>query len=138
MKSVTRWSPKLKPGKQPGKDDIVECKEELPPDRIGPALAIGSLVFIGVASAALSILWDSPKKTEPLKPDTAELNAHTQQDAVAAESKPTSMDPPVRSTSGYSSLLPTPSLVEKGLPGSPYQEPSPVIKVFQEVLISHL
>jgi hypothetical protein len=123
MKSVTRWSPKLRPGKQPGKDDIVECKEELPPDRIGAALAIGSLATICVTIAIL-LLWDIRRdKDAGRSQDSATLDAQeTQQKAGDVESKPTRLDPPVRSTSSYPSSLPTPGLVIKG---------------FQEALISH-
>ena len=90
-----------------------------------------AIILIGMTSAMLG--GAPPIKSEAPRPDTAELNAHTLQDAVGVESKPTSMDPPVRSTSGYASLLPTPGSLIKGFPGSPYQPPvtsKPVLRRF--------
>ena len=124
MKPVVRWSPKLKPGKQPGEDCIIECKEPVPLDRLTAMLAIGGLVFIGVTSAVLGILWDGPKKGASLKLDATQLNAqHVQQDAVDVESKSGNLAPPTRSTSGYPSSILTQELVINDPPRTTDQTP---------------
>ena len=123
MKSVVRWSPKLKPGKQPGKDDIVECKEQVPLSRFAARVAIGVLILIGTG-AILAISGARPKKSVAQKLDTVELNAQNmRQDAVDVASTPANVNPPARSTSGYAPSIPTQGLVLTGLPGSLYQTP---------------
>ena len=123
MKSIIRWAPKLKPGKQTGKDDIVECKEQVPLSRFAAMVSVGVLILIGTG-AILAISGTRPKKIATGKPDVTELNAqHIHQNAVVVESKPANLDPPVRSTSGYASSLPTQAVVLPGLPGSLYQTP---------------
>ncbi|MGA8656315.1 MAG: hypothetical protein WB586_09210 [Chthoniobacterales bacterium] len=123
MKSVERWSPKLKPGKQPGKDDIIECKEHLPLDRLACMVAIGVLILIGTG-AILAISGARPKKNVPQKLDAGELKAQNmRQDAVDVGSEPANLNPPARSTSDYASSIPTQGVVLTGLPGSLYQTP---------------
>jgi hypothetical protein len=123
MKSVERWSPKLKAGKQPGKDDIVECKEQVPLSRFAAMVAIGVLILIGTG-AILAISGTRPKKIATGKTDVTELNAqHIHQNAVVAESKPANLYPPERVTSEPVFSPPTQDLAIKGLPGSPYQPP---------------
>ena len=80
MKSVVRWSPKLKPGKQPGKDDIVECKEQLPLSRLAAIVAIGVLISIGMG-AILAISGPRLKKNATPKLDAAEPNVQNMQQA---------------------------------------------------------
>jgi hypothetical protein len=122
MKSNVRWSPKLKPEKQPGKDDNVECKETLPLSRLACMVAIGGLILIGMTSAILAISGARPKKSVARKLDTAELNTQNmRQDSVDVGSKPTYLEPAARSTSGYASSIPTQGVVQTGLPGSFYQ-----------------
>jgi hypothetical protein len=120
MKFNRIWLPKAE--KRPAKDDITECAEPLTVDRLTARLAIGSVVFIVVTSAVLAILWDSSKKSVPLKMDAAQLSAQlAQQDAVDVKSKSVMLDPPVRGTLGYLSSLPTPELAIKAPPASPDQ-----------------
>ncbi|MGA8654940.1 MAG: hypothetical protein WB586_02230 [Chthoniobacterales bacterium] len=102
MKSVVRWSPKLKPGKQPGKDDIVECKEHLRLSRFVAIVASGVLILIGMG-AILAISGTRPKKIATGNPDLTELNAqHIHQNAVVLESKSVDLDPPERIPESYS------------------------------------
>lgn len=127
MKPSGVWLPKG--GKQRVKDGITECMERLTLSRLTAVLAIGSLVFIGVTSAFLGVLWDGPKKVATLKLGTAELNGQRpQQDAVDTGSKCGSLGP-ARSTSGYpffdtDSSKPPQDVVPAGLPGSVDQTPS--------------
>ncbi len=122
MKAVVRWPPKLKRGKPPGKNDIIECKPQVPLGRLACMAAMGGLFLIGLTSAMLAISGGPPKKSEARKLDAAEFNGqHMQQDAVDVGSKPANLDPSARSTSGYPSSLPTPGLVIKDPPGTPYQ-----------------
>ena len=127
MKSVVRWSPKLKPGKQPGKDDIVECKEQLPLSRIAAMVAIGVLMLIGTG-AILAISGPRLKKNVTPKLDAAEPNVQDmRQDSVGVGSKPTDLDSPVRNAPGYPSSVLTQGVVLKGLPGS-LEETPPLTK----------
>jgi hypothetical protein len=122
MKSVIHWSPKLEPRKQPNKDDIIECKELLPLNRLACMVAIGVLILIGMTGAILAISGARPKKSVVRKLDTAELKAQNmQQDAVDVGTKPTNLNPPARSTSGYPSSIPTQGVVLTGLLGRLYQ-----------------
>ncbi|MGA8657707.1 MAG: hypothetical protein WB586_16300 [Chthoniobacterales bacterium] len=124
MKYVVRWSPKFEPGKQPGKDGIIECTEQLPWDRFAAMVAMGGLILIGMTIAILAISSARPKNRIARKPDTAQLNApRMQQDAVDIGSKPANLDPLASSTSGYPSPLPTQGLVIKDPSGSPYEPP---------------
>jgi hypothetical protein len=124
MKPVVRWSPKLKPGKQPGEDCIIECKEPVPLDRLTAMLAIASLVFIGVASAVLGILWDGPKKGVSLKLDANQPKIqHKLQAAVDVELTPAIPERSVGSTSGYPSSIPTQELVINDPPRTTDQTP---------------
>ena len=123
MKSVVRWSPKLKPGKQPGKDDIVECKEQLPLSRFVAIVASGVLILIGMG-AILAIRVALPKKGVTHKLDAAEQVVQSMPpDTFAVESKPANPDLPARPTSGESPSLPTQVLAIEGLPGSSYRPP---------------
>jgi hypothetical protein len=123
MKSVIHWSPKLEPGKQPGKDDIVECKEQLSLSRFAAVMAIGVLILIGTG-AILAISGARPKQTVARKQDTAELKAQNmRQDAADVGSTPATPIPPLKSTSGYASSIPTQGVVLPGLPGTLYQTP---------------
>ncbi|MGA8659689.1 MAG: hypothetical protein WB586_26505 [Chthoniobacterales bacterium] len=121
MKSVERWSPKLKPEKQPGQDDIVEFKEQLPLSRFVAIVASGVLILVGTG-AILAIWVALPKKSVTHKLDTAEqVVQNVQPDTVAVESKPANPDLPARTTSEQVSSVPTQDLVIKGIPGNPYQ-----------------
>ena len=103
---------------------MIKCKEPTHLHRLTTVLAIASLVFIGVTSAALGILWHGPKKGVSLKLDATRLNAqHVQQDAVDVESKSGNLTSPTRSTSGYPSSILTQGVVVTGLPGSIDQTP---------------
>lgn len=122
MKFSRIWLPKRE--KHPDKDGITECAEPLTLDRLTARLAIGGVVLIGVTSAVLGILWDSPKKTVPLKVDAAQLSAQrTQQDPLDVKSKSAMFDAPMRGSLGYPSSLPTPGLVINAPPASPDQPP---------------
>jgi hypothetical protein len=55
----------------------MECKEPLCLDRLTARLAIGGLVFIGVSSAVLGILWDGPKKGVSFKVDSTHRSLST-------------------------------------------------------------
>ena len=110
----------LQGGKQPGKEGSVE-----PPPRnlLADILSIAVLLLIGTG-LIVNILGGLPKKNVAPKLDTAQLNAQTtQQTPVETKPEPALFDPTARSTSGYPSSLPKPSLVIKGLTGSPYQPP---------------
>jgi hypothetical protein len=121
MKSIERWSPKLKPGKQPGKDDIVECKEQVPLSRLAAMVAIGVLILIGTG-AILAISGARPNKSVARKLNTAELKAQNRRaGAVDVGSTPATLNPPARSTSDYASSTPTQGVVLTGIPGSLYQ-----------------
>ena len=117
----------LQGGKQPGKEDSIE----LPPrDLPADILSIVALLLIGTG-LIVNILGGLPKKNVAPKVNTAQLNAQTtEQRPVETKPEPAPFDPTARSTSGYRSSLPSPSLVIKGLPGSHFQEPSLVIKGF--------
>jgi hypothetical protein len=122
MKSVIRFSPKLKPGKQPGKDDIVECKKQPSLDRLAAIIAIGAL-SIGMLSAILAISGPRLKKNATPKLDAAGPNVQNTQQAVAVGSKATDLNQPAKSASGYPSSVSTQGVVLKGLPGSLDQTP---------------
>ena len=127
MKSVVRWSTKRKPGKQPGKNDIIEGTEQLPLSRLAAMTAIGVLILIGLTSAILAISGARPKKGVARKVDTAELKTQNiRPGAVGVRSTPATLNPPARNTSGYPSSIPTQGVVLAGLaglPGSLYQTP---------------
>lgn len=121
MKSVVRVPPKFKPGKQPGKDGIIECTQTPPPNRLAALVAIGVLILIGTG-AVLGILDLLPKKDVTHQLDAPVLKVQNMpQDAIAVESKPANDDQPATSTSGYPSSLPMQHLLIKGLPESSYQ-----------------
>jgi hypothetical protein len=123
MKFVTRWLPKLKPGKSPGKDDIVERKEPPPLNRLAVVVYIGALILIGTG-AILAVLDALPKKGVTHELDAAEVKAPTmQQDALPIESKPTNPDLLGRITSNENSSQPAQDLVIRDLPGSYYRPP---------------
>jgi hypothetical protein len=107
-------------GEQPGKEESIE----LPPrNLLADILSIGVLLLIGTG-LIVDILGGLPKRSVAPKLDTAQLYAQTtEQRPVETKSEPALFGPTARSTSGYASLQPTPSLVIKGLPGSPYQPP---------------
>jgi hypothetical protein len=117
----------LQGGMRPGKADSIE----LPPrDLPADILSIVALLLIGTG-LIVNILGGLPKKNVAPKADTAQLNAQTtEQRPVETKPEPALFDPTARSTSGYRSSLPSPSLVIKGFPGSHFQEPSSVIKGF--------
>lgn len=124
IKSVVRVPPKFKPGKQLGKDGIIECTQTPPPNRLAALVAIGVLILIGTG-AILGILDVLPKKDVTHQLDAPVLKVQNMpQDAATVESKPANADLPATSSSGYPSSLPMqqPLMVE-GLPGSPYQPP---------------
>jgi hypothetical protein len=124
MRSVPRWSPKLKSGKQPGKDEIVECKEQLPLNQLACRVAVGGLILIGITSAILAISGTTPKKSVARRLDTGELNAQNRRlDGIDVGAKPTNLAPPAPSTSGYPFSIPTQGIVSTALPGSLYQTP---------------
>jgi hypothetical protein len=126
MKSVVRWTPRLKSGKQLGKDDIVECKQQLSLDRLAAIVAIGVLL-IGMSGAILAISGPRLRKNAPPKLDAAGSNVQNTQQAVAVGSKATDLNQPAKSTPGYPSSASTQGIVLKGLPGSLDQTP-PVTK----------
>ena len=102
----------------------MECKEPLCLDRLTARLAIGGLVFIGVSSAVLGILWDGPKKGVSFKVDsTPPKLQHIQQSAVDVESKSAKLGSPARSTSGYLSSIVSQGVVVTGVPESIDQTP---------------
>ena len=110
--------------KQPGKDGITERIQPIFLNRLKTMLGIGSLVFIGVTSAVLGILWDGPKKGVSLKPGANQPKVQQEQLAAAdLELKPAILDPPARNTSGFSSSIPTQDLVPKDPPRSIDQTP---------------
>jgi hypothetical protein len=107
MKSVVRWSPEPKLGKQPGRDDIVECKEQPPVCRLAAIAAVGGLTLIGLTNAVLAISGARPKKSVARKLDTAEFKAQNmRQGAVDVGPTAANIKPPARSTSGYPSSVP--------------------------------
>jgi hypothetical protein len=96
-----------KGGKQPGKDGITERTQPIFLNRLTTMLGIGSLVFIGVTSAALGILWDGPKEAMRYRLNASELSVEITRHTVAVvESKPPILDPPARITSSYPSSIP--------------------------------
>ena len=100
---------------------MIKCEEPPPLHRLTTMLAIASLVFIGVTSAVLGILWDGPKKSASLKLDAPLLKA---QAALGPQLKPAILDPPARSTSGYPSSRPTQEPVINDPPRATNQTPA--------------
>ena len=97
MKSVVRRSTKRKPGKQPGKSDIMEGTEQLPLSRLAAMAVIGVLILIGLMSAILAISGARPKKSVARKVDTAELKTQNiQPGAVGVRSTSATLNPPAR------------------------------------------
>jgi hypothetical protein len=122
MKSVERWTPRLKSRKQLGKDDIVECKQQLSLDRLAAIVAVGVLL-IGMSGAILAISGPRLKKNATPKLDAAGPNVQNTLQAVAVGSKATDLNQPAKSASGYPSSVSTQGVVLKGLPGSLDQTP---------------
>ena len=123
------WAPKLKPGKQLGEDCITEGKEPLSLDRLTARLAIGGLVFVGVTSAVLGILWDGPKRGVSIKVDSTQPNSqHIQQGAVDVASKSANLGSPARSTSSHPPSIASQGVGLTAVPGSIDQTPLPTAK----------
>jgi len=77
MKSVLRWLSSLNPGKQPGKENIVEAIKPPPRNLLADIVSIGVLILMG-AGAILAILDALPKKDA----GPAELSARNMAEAL--------------------------------------------------------